>query len=86
MDSRRVYKGYAVADVSTPTDDGRYRARAAIMSLASERTRSQRFIDLEVYRTLEQAQERSMAAAIAWIDAPASEDRLALPTNFSPLG
>lgn len=85
MNSRRIYKGYTVADVSTQTDDGRYRARAAIMALDGERTRSQRFLDLEVYRTREEAHERTMSVALAWIDAAIREDRLALPTNFSPL-
>jgi hypothetical protein len=78
-----VYQGYVFTDVSTRTDDGRYRARVAIVSLAGTRTRSQRFIDLEVYPTHEAALERIMAVARAWIDSETDNDRLALPTNFS---
>lgn len=85
MNTRCVYKSYTVADVTTPTDDGRFRARAAIMSLDGERTRSQRFLDLETFRTPEEAHARTMQAAKAWVDALPSADRLALPSNFSPL-
>lgn len=85
MNTRCIYNGYTVADVTTATDDGRFRARAAIMSLDGERTRSQRFLDLETFRTQEEAHARTMQVAKAWIDALPDSDRLALPTNFSPL-
>jgi len=85
VSGREIYKGYTFTDVSTPTDGGHYRARVAIMALDGTRTRSQRFIDLEIFRTSEEAQERVMAVARAWIDANDGADRLALPTNFSAL-
>jgi len=85
MNTRCIYKGYTVADVTTATDDGRFQARAAIMSLDGERTRSQRFLDLETFRTREEANGRTLQVAKAWIDALPAADRLALPTNFSPL-
>lgn len=85
MNTRCIYKGYTVADVTTAMDDGRFQARAAIMSLNGERTRSQRFLDLETFRTSEEAHARTMQVAKAWIDALPAADRLALPTNFSPL-
>ena len=85
MSARGIYKGYTFADVSTPAENGRYRARVAIMALDGAQTRSQRFIDLEVFSTLEEAGERVVAVARAWIDANAFKDQLALPTNFSPL-
>ena len=85
MSGRQIYKGYTFTDVSTTTDGGHYRARVAIMALDGTRTRSQRFIDLEIFRTSEEAQERVMAVARAWIDANDGADRLALPTNFSAL-
>jgi hypothetical protein len=84
LSARGIYKGYTFADVSTAMDNGRYRARVAIMALDGSRTRSQRFIDLEVFPTLEEAGERVVAVARAWIDANAFDDQLALPTNFSP--
>jgi len=79
-----TYKGYVLTDVTTQTEEGRYKARAAIMSLDGSRTRSQRFLDLETYRTRDEASARVLAAAKTWIDNNAGEDRLALPTNFSP--
>ena len=85
MSARQIYKGYSFADISTPTESGQFRARVAIMALDGTRTRSQRFIDLEIFRTSEEAQERVMAVARAWIDANDGADRLALPTNFSAL-
>jgi len=85
LSARGIYKGYTFADVSTPLDNGRYRARVAIMALDGTRTRSQRFIDLEVFASLAEAGERVVAVARAWIDANAGSDQLALPTNFSPL-
>jgi hypothetical protein len=66
-------------------ENGRYRARVAIMALDGSRTRSQRFIDLEVFTSPEEAGERVVAVARAWIDANAGSDQLALPTNFSAL-
>ena len=85
MSATGIYKGYTFADVSTPTENGRYRARVAILALDGERTRSQRFIDLEVFHTRAEAGERVVKVARAWIDANAGHDELALPTNFSPL-
>ena len=85
MNARGIYKGYTFADVSTPMENGRYRARVAILALDGTQTRSQRFIDLEVFKTREEAGERVVAVARAWIDANAEKDQLALPTNFSPL-
>lgn len=85
MSTRCIYKGYTVDDVTTPTDDGRFRARVAIMSLDGDRTRSQRFLDLETFQTREEAYERTVRVAMAWIDELPNADPLALPTNFSPL-
>ena len=85
MSARGIYKGYTFADVSTVMENGRYRARVAIMALDGSRTRSQRFLDLELFPTREEAGERVVAVARAWIDANTGRDQLALPTNFSPL-
>ena len=85
MSATGIYKGYTFADVSTPTENGRYRARVAILALDGERTRSQRFIDLEVFKTRQEAGERVVTVARAWIDENAGNDRLALPTNFTLL-
>lgn len=81
---RATYKGYTFADVTTKTETGRFKARAAIMALDGGRTRSQRFLDLETFGTEEEANARVVAAAKAWIDADVGQDRLALPSNFVP--
>ena len=83
MTFRQVYQGFVFADVSTHTDSGHYHARVAIMSLGATRTRSQRFIDLEVFATQTAAIERITAVARAWIDDEIGKDALALPTDFS---
>ena len=77
-----MYKGHTIADVSTRTESGRYRARAAIVALHGSQTRSQRFIDLETFATEAEAGERVLQVAMAWIDANGGQDRLALPTSF----
>ncbi|MGH8264271.1 MAG: hypothetical protein ACRET4_12385 [Steroidobacteraceae bacterium] len=82
---RNAYKGYIFTDMTTRTDDARYKARVAIMALDGSRTRSQRFLDLETFRTEAEASARALAGAMEWIDAQAGPDRLALPTNFSAL-
>ena len=80
---RNVYQGFVFTDVSTRTDDGRYRARVAIMSLDGTRTRSQRFIDLEVFATQAEALDRLTLVAKAWIDNEVDKDKLSLPSNFA---
>ena len=81
---RANYKGYTFADVTTRTESGRFKARAAIMALDGGRTRSQRFIDLETFSTEQEAGARVVAAAKAWIDADLGQDKLALPSSFMP--
>ena len=81
---RATYKGYTFADVTTKTEGGRFKARAAIMALDGGRTRSQRFLDLETYNTEAEANTRVISAAKAWIDADVGQDRLALPSSFVP--
>ena len=81
---RATYKGYTFADVTTPTDGGRFKARAAIMALDGGRTRSQRFLDLETFNTEAEARARVAVAAKAWIDSDLGQDKLALPSSFMP--
>ena len=85
MSHGHSYKGYAFDDDTTRTDDGRYRARAILVTVGKGRTRAQRFIDLETFAKEDDAHKRAIAAARAWIDEEESNDKLALPTGFSPL-
>ena len=84
MSHVHTYKGYTFTDETTPTDDGRYRARVRILGLDGGR-RSQRFIDLETFASEADALHRALAAARSWIDAEHGHDKLALPSSFAPL-
>ena len=85
MKVKCFYRGYYLGPMSSPADDGRYRARVAIMSLDSNRTRSQRFLDMETYPTEIEADERAIAGGKEWIDTQMKQERLALPTDFAPI-
>lgn len=85
MSGRSIYKGYTFVAVSTQTERGTYRSRVAIVALDGTHTRSQRFLDLEIFQTKAEANDRAMTAAKAWIDANAGNDQLALPTNLGAL-
>ena len=85
MGKKHDYKGYTFLDETAVMENGYYRARVAVMTLGDGRVRSQRFIDLEQFPTEENARRRAVEAARAWIDDEHGKDRLALPTNFSPL-
>ena len=85
MTYRHSYKGYAFDDDTTRTDDGHYRARVVLVTIGTERTRTQRFIDLETFAKEDDARQRAIAAARAWIDEEESNDKLALPTGLVPL-
>jgi len=61
-------KGYAFDDDTTRTEDGRYRARAILVTVGNGRARSQRFIDLETFAKEDDARQRAVTAARAWID------------------
>jgi len=78
------YKGHAFDDDTAPTDDGRYRARVVLVTAGNGRPRSQRFIDLETFVKEDDARQRALAAARAWIDEEEANDKLALPTGFGP--
>lgn len=85
VSAKDIYKGYTFADMSTQTDSGQYRARVAIMVLDGTRTRSQRFLDLELFRTRDEANDRAMSVAKTWIEENCGQDQLALPSSFSSL-
>jgi hypothetical protein len=69
MKQKLLYRGYYISSLTTLNDEGRFEARVAIMALDGERTRSQRFLDLEDFPTEEQADERALGAAKEFIDA-----------------
>ena len=83
MRHEHSYKGHAFDDVTERTDDGRYRARVVLVTAGNGRPRSQRFIDLETFVKEDDARQRALAAARAWIDEEEANDELALPTSFA---
>jgi hypothetical protein len=74
MKQKSLYRGYYISSLTTLNDEGRFEARVAIMALDGERTRSQRFLDLEHFATEEEADERALAAAKEFIDAQLDRD------------
>ena len=85
MSHEHSYKGHAFDAETERTDDGRYRARVVLITVGNGRPRSQRFIDLETFVNEDDARQRALAAARAWIDEEEANDELALPTSFAPL-
>jgi hypothetical protein len=85
LSHKHIYKEYAFDDDTARTEDGRYRARAILVRVGNGHARSQRFIDLETFAKEDDARQRAIAAARAWIDEEEGNDKLALPTGFSLL-
>ena len=63
-----IHRDFTVCDLTTQTEDGRYKARAAVMPLGGSRTLFQRFLDFEMFDTKAEATARAHAGARAWID------------------
>ena len=69
MDAHRhLYKDYLLSCSPLLREDGLYQARVAVTYLGGERTRSQRFLDLDSVPTKEQAVAAAQAAGIEWVD------------------
>jgi len=85
MNSRCFYRGYYLSAVTTVGDDARYRARVAIMALDGERTRSQRFVDLDVFDTKGEADHFAIEGGKAWVDIQIRQDQLAGVSTLAPL-
>lgn len=66
---RQVFRGHLISWHPTALGDGRYRARATIVSLGTEKTVSQRFLDLATFDTFADAAQRGHQAAIGWVEA-----------------
>ena len=66
---RSFYKDHLLSCYPLPLENGRFQARVAITALGGGRTRSQRFLDLEDFASVEAAVARSFQAAMDWVDA-----------------
>ena len=68
MNTRTFYRDYLLNCQPMRQDDGRYQARVVITSLGGDKTRSQRFLDLESFESQEAAVERARQSGMDWID------------------
>jgi len=66
--ARTVYRDHVLSCEPMRQDDGRYQARVVITSLGGDQTRSQRFLDLQVFATEEAAIEHARRSGMEWID------------------
>ena len=68
MTARTVYRDHLLSCQPMRQDDGRYQARVVITSLGGDQTRSQRFLDLQVFASEEAAIEHARRSGMEWID------------------
>lgn len=66
--TRTFYRDHLLSHQPTRDDAGRFQARVAITYLGGEKTRAQRFLDLEAFDSEQEAIDRGRAAGIAWVD------------------
>ncbi len=65
---RSFYRDHMLTCRPQPQDDGRYQARVAISALGGLKTRAQRFLDLAVFESHDEAVEHARAAGMDWVD------------------
>jgi len=65
---RHMYKGYLLSCAPMQLDDGRYQARVGIAATGGEKTRTQRFLDLDYFATETEAAAHAKQAAMKWVD------------------
>ena len=68
MSARSFYRDYMLSCQPMRLDDGRYQARVVITSLGGDKTRAQRFLDLEIFDCEAAAIERARQSGMDWID------------------
>ena len=68
MSLRSFYRDYMLTCQPMRQPDGRFQARVVITSLAGDRTRSQRFLDLKVFDSEDAAVEHARESGMEWID------------------
>ena len=69
MTTRTFYRGYMLSSNPMALDNGRFQARVAITALASDKTLSQRFLDLDVFASRDEAVQQAICSGMEWIDA-----------------
>lgn len=75
--STSIYRDYHLSCRPMEMDDGTYQARVAIICVSGDKTRSQRFLDLEVFASEDVAIERARSVGMDWVDANAATSEAA---------
>jgi hypothetical protein len=68
MTTRTFYRGYLLSSRPMALEDGRFQARVAITALASDKTLAQRFLDLDVFDSRDEAVQQAIRSGMEWID------------------
>jgi hypothetical protein len=68
MTTRTFYRGYVLSSNPMALDNGRFQARVAITVLASDKTLSQRFLDLDAFASRDEAVQQAIRSGMEWID------------------
>ena len=68
MIDRHLYKGYLLSCVPMRLDDGRFQARVGITSMDTQKTRAQRFLDLEFFASESEAAAHAKEVGMKWVD------------------
>lgn len=64
---RHVFEDYLLSCSALPLAGGGYQSRVAITALGGQRTRAQRFLDLECFDTAAEAYEHARTAGMEWV-------------------
>ena len=71
---RHLYKGYLLSCTPLQVSEGQFQARLIITALASDKTRAQRFVDLECFDSESEAAARAKDVGMKWVDDNADAD------------
>lgn len=66
---RIFHEGFMLTLAAYPGEDGRFQARVVVTALGGVRTRSQRFLDLDWFRSAADAMAHARTEGLAWIQA-----------------
>ncbi len=69
MTNRIFHRGYMLSCQAKRLDDGRHRALCVVIAMSGDKTRSQTFLDLDVFDSPEAALARAAQAGTEWVDA-----------------
>lgn len=64
---RHVFEDYLLSCTALSTPDGSFQSRVAITALGGQRTRAQRFLDLECFATEAEALDHARQAGMDWV-------------------